>query len=212
MKWLIALLFFGLIATASARERFRDARHGISFRYPHGYVLKDEILSVDDAGLSFLEAIPLEFSVPGGSRIATVEMPSGSYPGTDFEDAFFTVGVHQHLTEEQCAQFPDHGYPQTVYSKTIDGFLFRGVKIAGAAAGHQDFGKSYRGYFDGECIALGYVLATGGYGDVENLKRAPYKSIEARLDAILESVRIRPPNQHVASSLPSILNPGHAAR
>ncbi len=152
-------------------------------------------LGTDDRGLSLLEAIPLAFGAPSGVRIATVKMPRESYPGTDLEDALFTIGVNQHLTEGECTRFPTLGYPQTVYSKIMSGVTFRGVKFEGAATGHQDLGESYHAYFRGECIAVGYVLATGGYGAVEGLQRAPIESIKTQLAAILDSVRIgRPRN------------------
>jgi len=194
MNRLIALLLLVAPLTAPAEAKFVDAKHGISFRYPHKYVLKQGALEgTDDVGLGYLGAIPMEFVAPGGGmRIATVEAPGGSYPGTDFVNAFFTLSVNQFVTEQECAEFlDDRGYPETLLTKTVSGVIFRGADVSGAAMGHQSSAEYYHAYSDGACIELGYGLATAGYGNVEGLKRAPTQAILARFAKILSSVRIR---------------------
>lgn len=193
MKWLLALFLLFAPAASFARARFVDPRHGVSFQYPRKYTLKRGVLDETDIGLGFLGAIPMEFVSPGGVRIATVEAPRGSYPGTDFVNAFFTLSVNESLTEEECMQFPDRDdSAHLLPNRTIGGLTFRGVNESGAATGHQVFAWYYHAYSQGECIELGYGLATAGFGDVEGLKQAPYQSIESRFSAILDSVRIQP--------------------
>jgi hypothetical protein len=147
----------------------------------------------------------MEFVAPGGVRIATVEARPGLYPGTDFVNAFLTLSVDKYLTSDECTQFPDRNeHLQKFYSKKINGVRFRGIDDSGAGMSHQVSAQYYHAYSGGECIELGYGLATAGYGAVEGLKPAPYHSIDAGLEAILDSVKIRQPKTRVFESSPSI--------
>ena len=87
-----------------------DAKYGISFQYPEGFVLRLGDLGDHDTGLGYLGPIPMEFVGGVGVRIATVEPPADSYLGTDYVNAFFTVSVNSDLSKGGCQdpRFADH--------------------------------------------------------------------------------------------------------
>ena len=197
MMLLFALLFLSHTATGPGQMRFTDAQHGISFTYPRGYTLKQGSLGAHDTGLGYLGPIPMEFVAPGGVRIATVEAPRGSYPGTDFINAFFTVSVNPSISGEECSHFDDSRPGlQKLSLKTTAGVTLRGVNVSNAGLGHQASLEYYHVFSHGQCIELGYGLATAGLGAVDGMQPAPYKSIDARFRAILLSVAINQPKTH----------------
>ena len=107
MKWVIALCLCGLTIAASAQSSYSSAKYGISFHYPRGYVLKEGALDNKDAGISYFGPITTVYAAPGGIRVVTIEAPAGSYPGTDFNSAFFTASIHTNLTNAQCERFSE---------------------------------------------------------------------------------------------------------
>ena len=58
-------------------------------------------------GWSNLGPTPMEFVSPGEVRVVTIQAPDHSYPGTDFNNAFFTVSVHTQMTGNECQRFED---------------------------------------------------------------------------------------------------------
>jgi len=87
----------------SSTVAYKNSDYGISFRYPRNYILKtgDEP-HLDLAGLGPVET---NFVQSGAVTVAAVEMPRGSYPGSEESSAFFSVSVNPSVTEEQCSQF-----------------------------------------------------------------------------------------------------------
>jgi hypothetical protein len=132
MKWVIALCLSGLSITASAQANYSNPHYALSFRYTTGYVLKEGALDDKDGGLGYLGPIPMEFAAPGGVRVVTVEVPAGSYPGTDFVSAFFTASIYPHLTNDQCERFADKDAPAygNVPPKQLSGTIFTGFRSA----------------------------------------------------------------------------------
>ncbi len=173
-----------------ALTRYLDAVHGVSFAYPKTFVLKKGDLPNADMGKGFPGSLTMAFAKDGGTRITTVEIPAGSYPNTDFVNAFFSVSVHQGLTAEQCAQFaPDQGFPK-VKSMDLSGIRFEGIDDSEGAMGHLFSGKTYHGFSAGRCFELDYGLATAGLGAVEGMKHVDDKAIMARLESILPTLKI----------------------
>ena len=194
MKTLLALLCFGVSLPATAQTTYSDKRYGITFKYPAGYVLKEGILDDQDIGLGYLGPTPMEFTARGGIRVVTVEMPTGSLPGTDFVNAFFTVSVNSFLTPAECGHFLDSRGDtprwRTLLLK-IGNVEFQGFRVGFGGLGHQFSGTYLHGYLNGSCYELGYGLATAGYGAVEGMRHVDDRKILSMLEKIRDSMLIR---------------------
>ena len=190
-KLLVTLCLCGLALPLSAQSKYANRTYGISLLYPKGYILKEGDLGDKDLGLGYLGPIPMEFAMPGGIRVMTVEPPVGSYPGTDFVNAFFTFSVNRHLTRQECQQFPgDTPGSGVSVTKKIRGVEFQGLRQGAAGLGHQFGGTYYHAFLRGSCYEFGYGIATSGYGTVHTLKKVEERNVFGILERILQSVKI----------------------
>ncbi|HEV2279998.1 MAG TPA: hypothetical protein VGS02_17595 [Acidobacteriaceae bacterium] len=194
MKWLVVAIFLASSAGVFAQKRYSNKQYGVSFTYPRGCVLKTGPLGPHDTGLGYLGPIPMEFAAPGGIRVATIEAPAGSYPGTDFVNAFFTLSVNPHMSRSECGQFADRraNLPK-LELKTAAGLILHGVNESEAGLGHQASLQYYHVFSHDQCVELAYGLATAGLGAVDGMKPAPYQLIDSRFKAILLGVVISRP-------------------
>ena len=172
-------------------RQFNDDVYGVSFDFPKNYDLYEGDLPDMDRGLGYLGKIPMEFSSPGGVRLATIEVPRGAHPGTDFVNAFLTVSVFPNVTEAQCAEFGSvEGDGTPWLTRKIDGIEFRGRKENAAASMHQYSGTYWHGYSEESCYEIGYGIATAGYGSMDGLKKVNNEAVLRKLERILDSVSI----------------------
>ncbi len=81
-----------------ANATYVNGTYGVSFSYPRKYSLQ--------AGDKKSE-MPVEsgFAKPGAVQVASVNMPDGGYPDTDFSSALLNVSVNPAMTAEECGQF-----------------------------------------------------------------------------------------------------------
>jgi hypothetical protein len=195
METFIALCLFGLSITASAQLKYSDTKYGVSFQYPKGYDLKEGALAHEDTGMGYLGPTPMEFVAPGGVRVVTIETPNGSYPGTDFVNAFFTVSINPYLTNAECEKFTDDRAlaPRKEHVKKISGTKFQGVGIGFGGLGHQFSGVYYHGFSGGSCYELGYGVATAGYGAVDGMEHIDTAEVFSILEKVLGTVTMRIP-------------------
>jgi hypothetical protein len=203
MKTFIAICFCGLSISASAQMKYSGTKFGVSFQYPSGYVLKEGALDKNkDTGMGYLGPVPMDFVAPGGVRVATIGTPTGSYPGTDFVNAFFTVSVNRYLTNAECEQFADDFALASRKKpvKKISGVNFQGIRIGTAGLGHQFSGAYYHGFSGGYCYELGYGVATAGYGAVDGMKHVDSAEVFSILEKVLGTVMLRIPARGAASS------------
>lgn len=72
--------------------------YGVSLTYPRKYSLQPA---------DKLKEAPLQtgFLKPGATEIASLDMPDGLYPDSDFSSALLNVSVYQGLSKEECGQF-----------------------------------------------------------------------------------------------------------
>lgn len=91
-----------IVHRAPASMTFTDKNSGVSFHYPRKYILKTG-QAADEVASS--TSVPLNFPQPGGSALATVQIPEGAYPKSDLVSAIFDVSVNKSLTAEQCGEF-----------------------------------------------------------------------------------------------------------
>ena len=75
-----------------------NSNYWVSLTFPRKYSLQPG---------DKLKDAPLQTGLlkPGATEIASLDMPDGLYPQTDFSSALLNVSLHQGLTEEECGQF-----------------------------------------------------------------------------------------------------------
>lgn len=75
-----------------------NSTYGVSFSYPRKYSLESSKKQTE---------LPVQpgFAKPGAVQVASVDMPDGGYPDTDFSSALLNVSVNQGMTEAECGQF-----------------------------------------------------------------------------------------------------------
>jgi hypothetical protein len=180
---------------AATSLQLSNDEYGVAFDAPKGYLLKEGELSEMDRGLGYLGPVPMHFATQGGIRLATVEPPTGVRLGTNFVNEFFTISALYNSTAESCSALditPEfRGAPVT---RTVDSIVFRGTEEAAVASMHQYSGIYLHGFANETCYEIGYGVATIGDGAARNLKRIDPQKLLSRLERILDSVRIAPPN------------------
>jgi hypothetical protein len=75
-----------------------NGNYGLALTYSRKYNLQS-------ADKQKEEPVQSSFAKPGAIEIATLDMPGGLYPDTDFSSALLNVSVHQGLNEDECGQF-----------------------------------------------------------------------------------------------------------
>ena len=75
-----------------------NGTYGVSLTYPRKY-------SLQSAAKQKETPVELSFAKPGAVEIASLDMPDGLYPETDFSSALLNVSVNQGMTADQCGQF-----------------------------------------------------------------------------------------------------------
>jgi hypothetical protein len=190
------------IATAqkSPRKRpanvtYSDTNFGVSFLYPRKFVLTSgndalpQFAGMGDALMNFVQ--------PGGVAVATVALPNGSYPGTDFASAFFNVNVNRSVSEEECAHFA-LADSHNVNGGSVDA---EKVKIGStdmettsnfsASALTQTETQYYHSYGNGACYEYVLSLGTAGYGVKDGAEPVNRDEVFAKLEKILATVKIK---------------------
>jgi len=195
---------------AATSLQFSNEEYGIAFDAPKGYLLKEGDLPQMDRGLGYLGPIPMHFAESGGVRLATVEPPQGLHLGSNFVNEFFTVSAHYGVAPDSCAALdiaPESRGPAV--TRTVDSILFHGFAEHSFASLHQYSGIYLHGYANETCYEIGYGVATvgsadgsqaGPYSSAGSLKRIDPEKLMPKLEKILDSVRIAPPNFELFTS------------
>ncbi len=85
-----------------ATVTYVDKTYGVSFEYPRRYAIETGDAAGDLLGSS---DSPMNFSLPGGTTLAVVELPETGFANTDFSSALFDVSVNNRISEEDCGRF-----------------------------------------------------------------------------------------------------------
>jgi hypothetical protein len=175
-------------------RHFEDDVYGVSLDFPKNYDLLEGDLPDMDRGIGYLGKIPMEFSGEGGVRLATIEIPRGAHPGTDFVNAFVTVSVFPNATATECSTFRSSGEQKALaQTRTIDGLEFRVQKEDAAADMYQFSGKYLHGYSEESCYEIGYGVVTAGFGAVEGIRKVDNQAVLQKLERIVDSISINAP-------------------
>jgi hypothetical protein len=195
---------------------YRDDNSGVSFLYPR----KFRLATGDDALVQFagLGDAAMDFVEPGGVAIATVEVPDGSYPGTDFASAFFNVNVNRSVTEQECAHFAlvdshnVNGAPVDAEKAKVGSTDMATTSNFSASAMAQTETQYYHSYDNGACYEYVLSLGTAGFGTKDGAEPVNRDEVFATLEKILSTVKVKPAEKaspvdarHFAE--PSVANP-----
>ena len=178
-----------------ANVTYSDANSGVSFLYPRKFVLT----SGDDARPQFagMGDASMNFVQPGGVTVATVVLPNGSYPGTDFASAFFNVNVNRSVTEQECAHFA------LADSHNVNGGAVESQKVKigstdmettsnfSASPLTQTETQYFHSYENGACYEYVLSLGTAGYGIKDGAEPVNRDVVFAKLEKILATVKIK---------------------
>jgi hypothetical protein len=187
-----------------ANVTYTDANSRVSFLYPRRFLLT----SGNDALPQFagLGAASMNFVQPGGVAVATVVLPDGSYPGTDFASAFFNVNVNRNVSEQECAHFAladshnVNGQSTDTEKVKIGATDMETTSNFSASALTQTETQYYHSYENGACYEYVLSLGTAGYGVKDGAEPVNRDVVFAKLEKILATVKIEaaPVEQHEA--------------
>ena len=181
-----------------ANITYSEANSGVSFLYPRKFALMSGDKTQPQLAAVSMNEAPMNFVQPGGVAVATVALPGGSYPGTDFASAFFNVNVNRSVSEQECERFA------LVDTRNADGEAIDPEKVKigstdmemtsdfSANAIKQAETEYYHNYENGACYEYVLGLGTEGFateGGVEHVNR---DEVFAKLEWILASVKINP--------------------
>jgi hypothetical protein len=179
-----------------ANVTFRDDKSGVSFLYPRKFALTTgdkalpQFAPLGDAVMNFVE--------PGGVAVATVELPGGSYPGTDFASAFFNVNVNRSVSEQECGHFAlvdshnVNGAPVDAGKVKIGSTDMETTSNFSASALTQTETQYYHSYENGGCYEYVLSVGTAGYGAKDGVEPVNRDQVFAKLDKILATVKVNP--------------------
>jgi len=175
---------------------YRDPNSGVSFLYPRKFALTS-----GDQAQSLLAGagdVPMNFVEPGGVAVATVSVPSGSYPGTDFASAFFNVNLNRGLSEQQCEHFAfvdtdnADGEPVDAEKVRVGSSEMETTSNFSASAIEQAETQYYHRYENGACYEYVLGLRTEGFATEGGIEHVSLDAVFARLEKILATVTINP--------------------
>jgi hypothetical protein len=182
-----------------ANVTYSDPNSGVSFLYPRKWALTSgdkalpQFAPLGDAGMNFVE--------PGGVAVATVELPGGSYPGTDFASAFFNVNVNRSVSEQECGHFAVvdshnvNGAPEDTEKVKIGSTDMETTSNFSASPMTQTETQYYHSYNNGACYEYVLSVGTAGYGTKDGVKPVNRDEVFAKLEKILTTVKINPVEQ-----------------
>ena len=172
---------------------YNNRTYGVSFRYPRKYVLKTGAEPhLDLAGLGPVE---MNFVQPGGTTVAAVELPRGSYAGSDVSSAFFNVSVNSKMTASECSQFSfpsaeRHEVETAPASKLIVGDLeFDLVEDHTAGAMKDADIKYFHTFQNGTCYEFALGVGTASEEAKDNTVNAD--PVFLKLEKMLATVKIK---------------------
>ncbi|HMB82653.1 MAG TPA: hypothetical protein VKI40_01250 [Terriglobales bacterium] len=188
-----------------ANVTYSDANSGVSFLYPRKFALT----SGDKAQpqLAGMSDVPMNFVQPGGVAVATVALPGGSYPGTDFASAFFNVNVNRSVSEQECEHFAfvdtrnADGEPVDAEKVKIGSTDMEMTSNFSASVIAQAETQYYHSYENGACYEYVLGLGTEGFATEGGIEHVNRDEVFAKLEKILATVKINPVEQeHVAET------------
>ncbi len=179
----------------SALSTYASGEYGATFRYPRNYPLDEgplDQVTEDMPGLR--NQSDLEAEQAGGILVATIAVPSDSFPNTTFAGGSVQFAVNRYLTGEGCRQFPverlgdAHG---ATGIKTIAGAPFAWADSEAGEGDTEFVERDYAGFANGTCYEFFVRVGTEGGPDTADAKPANQKKILGQLEKIVDSLQLR---------------------
>jgi hypothetical protein len=196
-----------------ANGTYRDANSGVSFLYPRKFALTSGDKAQPE--LAGMGDVPMNFVQPGGAAVATVALPGGSYPGTDFASAFFNVNVNRSLSEQECSHFAfvdtrnADGEPVDAEKVKLGSTDMEMTSTFSGSAIKQAETQYYHSYENGVCYEYVLGLGTEGFATEGGIEHVNRDEVFAKLEKILATVKINPVEQeHVAEQAVTSIGSG----
>lgn len=137
----------GTTATADWKI-YRDEQYGLEVKYPKDFVLRE----------------PQNYFLP--TPLVRVDLPEGSYPGTNFSEAGLTVAVGKDTSAvTSCLLGVSPGSKLLKETKLINGITFYKDVTSGAAAGNIYNSTVYRTVHQNICYEAVLTIHTGNIGN-----------------------------------------------
>jgi hypothetical protein len=177
---------------------YSDANSGVSFLYPRKFALVSGDKAQPQLAAVTTNEAPMNFVQPGGVAVATVALPGGSYPGTDFASAFFNVNVNRSVSEQECSHFAfvdtrnADGEPVDAEKVKIGSTDMEMTSDFSANAIKQAETQYYHSYENGACYEYVLGLGTEGFATEGGIEHVNRDEVFAKLERILASVKIKP--------------------
>jgi hypothetical protein len=181
-----------------ANVTYSDANSGVSFLYPRKFALTSGDKTQPQSAAVSVNEVPMNFVQPGGVAVATVALPAGSFPGTDFASASFNVNVNRSISEQDCEHFAfvdtrnADGEPVDAEIVKIGSTDMEMTSDFSANAIKQAETQYYHSYENGACYEYVLGLGTEGFATEGGIEHVNRDEVFAKLEKILASVKIKP--------------------
>jgi hypothetical protein len=189
----------GLCAPAQKLATYHDPKYGVSFAYPaewtadshRGFYLGSDILTPAVAGSGASEAL---------MKVGFNNADDGLYPGTNLDGVEFVYFVAPETTQSACYARIRGSEDKTQGDRKAAGIVIGGVsylhlKTGDAGLGHGADRDLYAAFVGKQCYLFEAGIHTSNGGDSKPLTRMQHAALRARLNAVMQSVRISPPSK-----------------
>jgi hypothetical protein len=179
-----------------------NGNYGLSLTYPRKYILQPADKQKEMPVLA-------GFAKTGAVEVASLDMPEGFYPETDFSSALLNVSVNQSMTEEQCGQFaaqsndaatpkpadgdqsaksaPDAAKPSAI---KLGANQFTEIEQMTTSGERQSDLKYFHLFKNGACYEFALDVETSRKAD-EDLAQVDRGKVFQQLEKILTTARVK---------------------
>ncbi len=166
-------------AATAGYDLYTDRSEAFSFEFPTEF-------QVTGTEMGYSQAWAQD-ATTSGQMLARIYVPQSFEAGTNFADAWLTVGVSSDPSAiATCLENPAPVPNATSAQATIDNLPFTKLTFAGAGAGNRYDTTSYRIVRDNQCYAVEYTVH---YGVLQNFPKGSVKAFdEAKVRLALDAV------------------------
>ena len=162
---------------------FKSRDYGVSFLYPYQYAfLNAKTIANADASLQ-----PKADGHDGQFTLASVEIPKGFYPDTNFDRGYFTLSLNQDMNEEECIAILGKD-ANKLPSEKINGVDFRWMQSEDGGRGASSLVRNYVSYTNGTCYELEMGVKTRN--EQGQAREVNPDQVLRRLQGIANSVKL----------------------